>query len=72
MATESKKNHLLSSSPDLEGIQRSLNKHFYYTIGWQVKEDLTILNPKGEVYTELYVKKVVKKGVVQRYQLRTA
>lgn len=69
MKTETKKPVLYATSPDLAGIARSINK-FFYSEGWSVKEDLTILNPKGEVYTGFKIKVVTRKGVT-RYRLES-
>jgi len=70
MKQETKKPVLYATSPDLAGIERSINKFFYRTVGWSVKEDLTILNPKGEVYTGFKIKVVTRKGVT-RYRLES-
>ena len=70
MKTESKKPTLYATSPDLAGIARSINKFFYCTAGWSVKEDLTIIDPKGEVYTGFKIKVVTRKGVT-RYRLES-
>ena len=69
MKTENKKPTLYATSPDLAGIARSINK-FFYSEGWSVKEDLAIIDPKGEVYTGFKIKAVTRKGVT-RYRLES-
>lgn len=69
MKTENKKPTLYATSPDLAGIARSINK-FFYSVGWSVKEDLAIIDPKGEVYTGFKIKVVTRKGVT-RYRLES-
>ena len=61
---------LYATSPDLAGIARSINKFFYCQAGWSIKEDLTIIDPKGEVYTGFKIKVVTRKCVT-RYRLES-
>lgn len=70
MKTENKKPTLYATCPNLAGIARSVNKFFYCTTGWSVKEDLTILDPNGEVYTGFKIKVVTCNGVT-RYRLES-
>lgn len=60
---------LYATSDSIAGIARSINK-FFYSEGWSVKEDLTILDPKGGVYTGFKIKVVTRKGVT-RYRLES-